>query len=551
MHLLIELRRALAHACGLQESLKDIFIEPPPEFLQESFDASSRIGYLKAGKASGKKPLEWAEEIKRTISVQTIADKIEVHPPAYLNFRFNRAALSAVVRQALEEGGDYPKISDARPMGAPQEVLLEFCSANPTGPLHFGHARGSILGDTLKRIYEHLGTSVKTEYYVNDVGMQIERLGKSLAARYRQKILGQADFSVPEDGYLGEYLVTLAEKLGPSLDPENFGQFSDLAKKDLLAAIEKDLEGIGVGFDRWFCESDLHKDNRVTAVIERLRSLGFVTEKDGAIWFETKDSSKEDKERVLRKKDGKTTYFASDLAYHQDKFSRAGGLLINIWGADHHGYVPRMKLGLAALGLAAERFEVILVQMVRLMRNGQPVVLSKRSGDYLTLKEIAEEVGNDALRFFLNSRSPNAQLDFDLEAAKKKSSENPVYLVQYAHARIVSIQREKEARRVHWPQENSKPPFELEEDAKSRLLVVSLAFFPEAILSCALRRSPHYLTNYLVDLARTFHNYYETHPILSEKNDQLAWARYKLCEAARLVIANGLGLLGISAPERM
>ncbi|MBI2070544.1 MAG: arginine--tRNA ligase [Elusimicrobia bacterium] len=549
MHPLVEIRQAIGQAVQNKLSLKDIPLDPAPDFLRDRFDLAAPIGFVLAPKGSGLKPLPLTQEAHQALPATGAVETASVHPPCYINFRLHPDVLGSLCAQAAE--GRYPGDFPWQALGAPSSVLLEFCSANPTGPLHFGHGRGALLGDTLARIFKFTGARVHTEYYINDVGTQIERLGASLEARYHQEILGQKDRALPEEGYSGEYLRILAQRLPKNLELDALG-FSNIAKKELLQVISNDLAALGVNFDRWFAESELHANNVVNATIERLKTGGYIEEKDGALWFQSKNSAEEDKERVLRRRDGRTTYFASDLAYHEDKLKRGHDLCINIWGADHHGYIPRVRLGLQALGLDPDRLEIILIQMVRLLRNGQPVTLSKRSGDYITLREIAQEVGPEALRFFLNSRGPSAQLDFDLEIAKKQAPENPVYLIQYAHARIASIKREKAARNVSWPQEkDANIRLVLEQDQKTRDLALSIVLFPEAILSCALRRSGHYLANYLIELARIFNGYYETHPMLSEPNPELAWSRFTLCRAVQNVLATGLGLLGISAPEKM
>ncbi|MEK7288252.1 MAG: arginine--tRNA ligase [Elusimicrobiota bacterium] len=545
------LRQALVTAAGQSGTGEALPLEAPPEHIRQDFDLSCPIGFALAAQNPGQKPLALAQKILNNWSALEFVEKAGVHPPAYFNVRLNAKALAEVVDQVLEEQERYPSQISWKNQNLPASVLLEFCSANPTGPLHFGHARGAILGNTLFRIWRHLGIEVQCEYYINDIGTQIERLGCSLAARYRQEILGEREISFPEDGYGGEYLSELARRLPKGLDPGNAKQFADLAKKEMLELIKKDLKELDVSFDRWYPESSLHAGGQVARILGRLKASGHVEEKEGAWWFVSKGLSDEDKERVLKRSDGRATYFAGDLAYHEDKLSRGHALALNIWGADHHGYVPRVKLGLEALGLPAKNFDAILVQMVRLVRDGAPVKLSKRAGEYLTLGEILGEVGRDALRFSLNSRSPNAQMDFDLELAKKKAMENPVFLVQYAHARICSIAREKETRGVAWPEESADQAPPLEEDRKTRALVVALALFSEALLLSAKRRSPHYLTNYLIDLAGSFHSYYETHPILSQSNSAMAFSRWRLCLAVRQVLSTALSLLGVSAPDKM
>lgn len=514
----------------------EIKLEKAPDFAP-SHDLACALGF-QLSKAARKPPLEAARGVCERLKAAAPAwlESCEAKAPGFVNLRLRRVALESAALQPLV-------FSSAA--GLPASVYLEYCSANPTGPLHFGHPRGAILGDTLARLYRSAGVQVHREYYINDVGGQIEKLAASLEARYK----GQP---IPEDGYPGEYLEEIARALPETAKNWSREEFAHAGKEAILKLIQKELSQIGVEFDAYYSESTLHEAGRVSGAVEELKEKGFAAEQDGAVLFKAKGLSEEDKERVLMRSNGKPTYFASDLAYHREKFKKNMDCYINIWGADHHGYVPRLKLGMEALGLPVERFHVILIQMVRLVKSGKAVTLSKRDGDYQTLGEIASQVGTDALRFFLNSRTPNAQLDFDMDLAMKKSAENPVYLIQYAHARIASIKREKEARGIHWPQEDNPPASGwLEEDPKSRALAASLGFLPEILLECLRFRSTHHLTQYLLDLAREFHGYYETHPVLSETRSELAWARYHLCAASASVIASGLSLLGISAPEKM
>ncbi|MBI4369504.1 MAG: arginine--tRNA ligase [Elusimicrobia bacterium] len=546
------LQYLISRAAPSALSPSDLVPALSPEHLRGQFDLSWPVGFLLATKMKGQRPLDLAQQTLRQLPSNDLIQEASVAPPAYLNIRLNQQAHRRIIEEILTSGSSYPQQTSWQKRGAPPSALLEFCSANPTGPLHFGHARGAILGDTLARLLRHCGARVTTEYYINDIGRQVELLGQSLIARYHEKISGaQAPpAAIPPDGYGGDYLIKIAQELPADLNTADSEFFQNFAKNKILSLIRQDLDRLHISFDRWLAESEIHAGGGVTQTLQRLDKEGHAQIKDGALWFVAQGLSDEDKERVLRRWDGRTTYFASDLAYHEDKLRREQNLLINIWGADHHGYVARMRLGLEALGHDPKKLSVILVQMVRLLREGKPLTLSKRGGDYVTLGDIAAECGEEALRFFMNSRSPNAQLDFDLDLAKKQAPENPVYLIQYAHARIASIIREKAARNINWP--NLVQPTELfEDDPKSRELSCHLALMPETILTSVNRLSPHYLAAYLIDLARLFHGYYETHPVLSQANAALARSRFDLCLATRQVIANGLGLLGISAPEKM
>jgi len=541
-----EIKKEIASCADGNLNPSEITLEAAPTFQAQKFDLAAAIGFLLASKTKTP-PLDAATKVaqKITASQSGLIEHCEARAPGFLNIKLAPEALRQIQDQVLSEQSGYPQ--NLKP-GSARSILLEFCSANPTGPLHFGHARGAVLGDTLSRILSRCGVAVTKEYYINDLGKQIERLGESLKARFHQERLGQKDFPFPEDGYHGDYLQTMAREI-PIEEGKGWtkAQFSDFAKSKNLKTIEEDLSHLKIEFSRWFPESALHAQGKVQATLETLKQKGLVEEKEGALWLVTEELKEKDKERVLRKADGSTTYFASDLAYHQDKYAREPDLLINVLGADHHGYIPRLRAGIKALGYDAAKLEFVLVQMVRLKKDGQFLTLSKREGEYLTMREVIEEVGVDAIRFFLNSRTPNAQLDFDLDLAKKHTAENPVYLIQYAHARVASIKKEKEARSVHWDVAFSLP----ENDPKTRALIVQLGLLPGVLNNCAKHLATHHLTNYLLDLARLFNGYYETHYVLSEKDPALALARYNLCLAAQQVIANGLSILGISAPDQM
>jgi len=468
-------------------------------------------------------------------------------------------------------------------MGLGKRVLLEFVSANPTGPLHMGHGRGAALGGALANLLRATGHEVTTEYYINDAGRQMKLLAESVKACCR-KLLGQPDVEFPEDGYRGAYVEELAQKLIAKAEAEKLDPMlahlerlcTEEAYRLLLDEIKSDLQGFGLHFDTWFSERGLFETGTVDRTLEVLKAKGHLFEQDGALWFRSTVFG-DDKDRVVRKQDGEFTYLASDIAYHQDKLGRGYDLLINIWGADHHGYIPRMQAAVEAFGYPKDRLKVILVQIVNLLRGGQRVTMSKRAGELITLREVVEEVGADAAKFIFLTRRADSQLDFDLELAKQQSAENPVYYVQYAHARVASLFRVAAERGIAVPSTGSvdwtvlNSPDDLD-------LIKSLSEYPALLEASAQAMEPHRLTYYLQDLAARLHAYYYKHrilpPMLERELDSqdhlkpvaleaeqgrkgetltpaLTAARLCLFRSVQTVIRNGLGILGVTAPERM
>jgi arginyl-tRNA synthetase len=426
-------------------------------------------------------------------------------------------------------------------------------SANPTGPLHVGHGRGAVLGSALASLLAAAGYAVHREYYINDTGNQIEVFQRSVWARYLQA-LGEA-VPFPEDGYGGAYLVELAaaivaaegeryRALGPVEGPAALTQ---LGMQRMMETIRTDLADLGVTFDAWFSEASLYRDGAYEAVLERLAAGGHLAEREGARWFSS-TALGEDKDNVLVRSTGVPTYFASDIAYHYDKFERRGFPRgINVWGADHQGHVSRVKAAIAALGIDPERLHVVISQLVTLRRGAEVVRLSKRAGDIIALRDVLDEVGADACRFFFLSRSADSQMDFDLELAKRQSNENPVYYVQYAHARIASVIRNAEERGFDWRAgDSARLRHEAEQGLVRRMLQL-----PELIETAAAALAPHLLPHYAMELATAFHTFYEQCRILNEDDPATSAARLKLAAATRLVLARTLGLMGMSAPERM
>jgi arginyl-tRNA synthetase len=431
---------------------------------------------------------------------------------------------------------------------------VEFVSANPTGPLHVGHGRGAAVGDAVAAVLSASGYDVQREYYINDSGRQIRTLGRSVYLRLLELAGRRVDF--PEDGYQGRYIVELAEEIGRSRkeallavpEEEAIAECARFAADRILSGIQDDLEQFGVRFDRWYSEQSLYDAERVSSAIESFRTAGRIYEKDGALWFNTTEFGDE-KDRVVVRNNGLTTYFASDIAYHQEKFERGFSRVIDVWGADHHGYIPRMTAAVEACGRKREQFQVILVQLVNLMRGGQPVAMSTRAGEFVTLKDVVDEVGKDAARFLFLTRHYESPLDFDLELAKKKSNDNPVYYVQYVHARICSIGKKAEQRGVYASGWDEDAVRRLTEPEEIQLIKV-LARFPETVQAAAALLEPHRIAYYLMDLASAFHAYYNKHRVLTD-DPILTRGRLCLVEAVRKVIRNGLRLMGVSAPEQM
>ncbi len=496
-------------------------------------------------------PRAIAETIIRNIDdPEGYIASMEVAGPGFINFTLSDKWWHHVVKEILRLGPDYGR-GDA---GKGRRVQVEFVSANPTGPLHVGHGRGAALGDVLSRLLAAAGHSVQKEYYINDAGRQMQTLGRSVLYRYLELFGRTVDFH--KDLYQGDYIKDLAVELkgrdgDKYLDmPEEEAVsiiYPEAAYK-ILDGIKADLRAFGVSHDNWFSERSLFETAQVDATLDDLKKRGCLYEEGGALWFASTRFG-DDKDRVLVKSSGDKTYFASDIAYHRDKFSRGFDLVINIWGADHHGYVHRLKSGVEALGYERGSLEVLLVQLVNLLRGGEPVAMSTRAGEFVTLKEVVDEVGSDAARFYFLTRRSDAHLDFDLEVAKTQSADNPVYYVQYAHARICSVFKKAAENGFGIPQAGDADLSLLVEDEELQLMKY-LADFPELIEGAAASLEPHRLTHYLTELAKRFHPYYNRHRFVTE-DAALSRARLVLALAVKQVVVNGLGILGISAPETM
>ncbi len=515
-------------------------LEEPPAGIE--FDVACNLALLIA-KPLKKSPRAVAQELQALFPKdQGLVGEITIAGPGFLNFQWTLPVLIREMQALLND----PLLYGRLPADAAKKVLIEFVSANPTGPLHVGHGRGAALGDSLALILQHLGHSVKREYYINDAGNQVQLLGQSLLARVKE--LQGLPFTLPEEGYVGDYVRDIARdylQAHPN-HAEDLDQAIAFALAQMQKAIEKDLLDFGVRFDDWFNESRLVRDGLVERYVALLKSRGFIEEADGALWFVAPgdDPEAKDKNRVIRRQDGRWTYFATDIAYHADKFDRGFDQLIDVWGADHHGYVPRVKGSMQALGYDSSKLHIVLNQLVALTRDGVPVSMSKRSGDFVMLRDVLNEVGRDACRFFFAMRGPNTAFEFDLELAKKHSNDNPVFYLQYAHARICSIFRQAAV-----PLDTTAD-LGLLKEKEERELMKRMAVFPQILRVCAEEDSPHPLANYLLLLCRQFHHFYDHHRVLGEDLG-LTRARLRLLGATRQLLKVGMMLLGVSAPESM
>lgn len=523
----------------------NLIIEIPRE--EEHGDYSTNIAFLLAPKLR-KSPTEIAKILLENMDFQHVCDRAEVAAKGFINFYVKDDVWRGALSEVSERGTDFlfPDI------GQGKKVLIEFVSSNPTGPLHIGHGRGAAVGDVLANILLKTGHNVVKEYYVNDAGKQIETLGQSTYARWRELTGDPVPFE--EHFYQGDYVKDIASLVthkGISVPAEKAEAIKFMAKfagDFVMEGIEKDLEDFGVIFDSYFRESRLYEDKEVEETINTLKDKHYAYEKDGALWFKTSFFEK-DEDRVLIKSDGEKTYFASDIAYHKNKFGRGFDTLIDIWGSDHHGYIPRMRASIEALGKSKESLKVLLIQFVTLIKDGKPVGMSTRSGQFTTLKEVLDEVGKDAARFFFLMRKSDAHLEFDLDLAKKTTNENPVFYVQYAHARIESIFRVAKDEGIDPTSVRSAKVGLLTQKDEITLIKGILHFF-DVIEGSAKSLEPHRITFYLLDLVGRFHSYYNKTRVIVDDRD-LTMARLLLLAMVQQVIKSGLRLLGVSAPELM
>ena len=583
---------ALSEALGRTSSTRDLEASAIPHLTlelpkrEEWGDFSSNVAMTLAPKVR-RPPLEVAGVIASELKAggQNLFDRIDVAPPGFLNFTIKPDRWIDVLREVESLGDSYGRSV----LGQGQRVLIEFVSANPTGPLHVGHGRGAALGHAVSNLLEAVGYHVEREYYVNDAGRQLRLLGSSVFARYQEKYGRSVPF--PEDGYHGSYIRSVAERLSQELGEtlldhppqEAERQCAEFACNKLLDEIKQDLQAFGISFDTWSSEAKLHDSGQISQALDHLKEREFVFSNEGALWFKS-SHFQDEKDRVVAKQNGDYTYLASDIAYHRDKLQRGFDSLINIWGADHHGYIARMQAAVQAFGHAKEQLRVVLVQMVSLLRGGKKIEMSKRAGEFVTLREVIDEVGPDAAKYFFLMRRSDTHLDFDLDLAKQQSADNPVYYVQYAHARIASLFRVAHSRGIAIPSLD-EVDHTLVMDLDELRLMKQLSCFPGVVESSALALEPHRLTSYLQELASQLHTYYYKHRILPPLEENLAHdsdvpvstspfqktgeekivseqkkeqltpevtaARLALMRQIQTVVRNGLRLLGISAPDQM
>ena len=540
--------KAAIDQAGLVEAGTEINIhlETPKDKANGDFATNIAMQLTKLAK---KPPRAIAEAILEHLKTEgTDIEKVEIAGPGFMNITVRKDFLASVVTAAFEQGENYGRSA----AGAGEKVQVEFVSANPTGDLHLGHARGASVGDSLCNVLDFAGFDVSREYYINDAGNQINNLAYSLEARYKQA-LGM-DAEMPEDGYHGPDIIgiagKLAEEFGATIldksDEERFKFFREHGLKLELAKLQNDLKNFRVEFDVWYSETSLYENGKIDVALDKLKANGHVFDEEGATWFRSTTFG-DDKDRVLIKNDGSYTYLTPDIAYHEDKLRRGFDKLINIWGADHHGYIPRMKAAIEALGYDRGTLEVDIIQMVQLYKNGEKFKMSKRTGNAVTMRELVEEVGLDAVRYFFVKTAGDSHMDFDLDLAVSQSNENPVYYAQYAHARISSILRAANEQGFEASLENlNLLVAEKEEDVLKKV-----GAFPQIVADAAKHRTPHRIANYIQDLAAAFHSFYNAEKVLNQDNKELTEARLALITAVKTTLANALKLIGVSAPEKM
>ena len=545
------LKKALENArrAGLL-SAPEVAIELEKPRQEGHGDWATNLALILAGQEK-KPPREIAGIIVDNLGqTNGFIENVEIAGPGFINFTLSDRVWQRVVDVVLTQGEAFGRTG----LGQGQKVQVEFVSANPTGPLHVGHGRGAALGDALARLLDAAGYQVQREYYINDAGRQMLILGGSVFYRYLQLLGRKPD--EPEEYYRGDYIKDIAARIKEEQGQAYQDMTPDEAARALypqaalmiLEGIKEDLAAFGVSHDLFFSEKSLHDSGRLREILAELKAQGTAYEAEGALWYKT-EAHGDEKDRVLVKSNGDLTYFAADVAYHADKFKRGFVRVIDVWGADHHGYIPRMTA--AVEGLSGGKMELTckLVQLVNLLRSGEPVQMSTRAGEFVTLKEVVDEVGSDACRFMFLTRRSESHLDFDLDVAKSRSLENPVYYVQYVHARVASIHRKAEADGLSLPGPG-QTRLELLSEPEELNVLKSLARFPEVVSSAAETLEPHRVTYFLTDLASSFHNYYNKHRVLTD-DPELTQARLALAGAVQQVVRNGLTLLGVSAPFRM
>lgn len=543
-----EIKASVLKAGLAEESqIPDAILELPKDKAHGDYSTNMAMQLARVAK---KAPRAIAEDIVASFDKgKASIEKIEIAGPGFINFYMNNSYLTDLIPSILQAGDSYGEVN----IGNKEKLQVEFVSANPTGTLHLGHARGAAVGDSLCNILAKAGYDVSREYYINDAGNQINNLALSVEARYLQA-LGQ-DAAMPEDGYHGQDIIEIGKKLA-----DEFGdRFANESKEERLAffreyglkfemdKLKKDLDAFRVPFDVWYSETSLYHNGKIDQALEVLREKGHIFEEDGATWFRSTVFG-DDKDRVLIKNDGSYTYLTPDIAYHKDKLDRGFTKLINIWGADHHGYIPRMKAAIEALGYEKNTLEVEIIQLVHLYKNGEKMKMSKRTGKAVTMRDLMEEVGLDAVRYFFAMRSADTHMDFDMDLAASQSNENPVFYAQYAHARIESMLRQGAEQGLSYDAVQNFTDISSEKEIE---LLKILGEFPQAVAEAATKRIPHRITNYVNDVASALHSFYNAEKVLDPENEEKSKARLALMRATQITLKNSLSLIGVSAPEKM
>lgn len=543
-----EIRAAVLKAeLATIDQIPDVILEIPKEKAHGDYSTNMAMQLARVAK---KAPRMIAEALVNNFDPSKASiEKIELAGPGFINFYMDNSYLTSLIPTVLEAGEKYGETE----VGNKQKIQVEFVSANPTGDLHLGHARGAAVGDSLCNILAKAGYDVSREYYINDAGNQINNLALSVEARYFQAL--GLEKEMPEDGYHGADIIGIGKSLAKEFsdkyvnvsEQERFEFFREYGLKYEMAKLKEDLGDFRVSFDVWFSETSLYKNGKIDEALKALRATGYIYDEEGATWLRSTDFG-DDKDRVLIKQDGSYTYLTPDIAYHKDKLDRGFEKLINIWGADHHGYIPRMKAAIQALGYEKDALEVEIIQLVHLYKNGEKMKMSKRTGKAVTMRDLVDEVGLDAVRYFFAMRSSDTHMDFDLDLAVSESNENPVFYAQYAHARISSILRQGEEQGV---QVDGQANFSLIQSEKEIDLLKKLGEFPQAVSEAAVKRVPHRITNYIFELASTFHSFYNAEKVLDSEYPERTVARLALIKAVQISLKNALALIGVSAPEKM
>ncbi|WP_434813635.1 arginine--tRNA ligase [Bacillus halotolerans] len=543
-----EIRAAVLKAGLAEESqIPNVILETPKDKTHGDYSTNMAMQLARIAK---KAPRQIAEEIVATFDKgKASIEKLDIAGPGFINFYMNNQYLTKLIPSVLEAGDAYGETN----IGNGERVQVEFVSANPTGDLHLGHARGAAVGDSLCNVLAKAGYDVSREYYINDAGNQINNLALSVEVRYFEAL--GLEKPMPEDGYRGEDIISIGKRLAEEYgdrfvneeESERLAFFREYGLKYELEKLRVDLENFRVPFDVWYSETSLYQNGKIDKALDALREKGHVYEEDGATWFRSTTFG-DDKDRVLIKKDGTYTYLLPDIAYHKDKLDRGFDKLVNVWGADHHGYIPRMKAAIEALGYEKGTLEVEIIQLVHLYKNGEKMKMSKRTGKAVTMRDLIDEVGLDAVRYFFAMRSADTHMDFDLDLAVSTSNENPVYYAQYAHARICSMLRQGE-------EQGLKPAADLDfspiQSEKEYDLLKTIGGFPEAVAEAAEKRIPHRVTNYIYDLASALHSFYNAEKVIDPENEEKSRARLALMKATQITLNNALQLIGVSAPEKM